>query len=74
MGRNVTIVNSGKETALFALQELSRRKLLNDKKCNGECSFFVSDSVESFSEISKLFLCKDIEKNVKKIDVSDFVL
>lgn len=74
MGKNVAIVNSGKETALFALQELGRRKLLNDKKCNGECSFFVSDSVESFSETAKLFLCKDIKKSVKKIDISDLVL
>ena len=72
VGKNVTIINSGKETALFSYEKLKSLNLLNQKKNKGNCSFFVSDSIESFTKTAELFLCKDAGKYVKKIDINKY--
>lgn len=72
VGQNVTIINSGKETALFSYEKLKSLNLLNQKKNKGNCSFFVSDSIESFTKTAELFLCKDAGKYVKKIDINKY--
>lgn len=69
VGANVKIIDSGKETALNAFKNLKENNLLNNKISSGNCSFFVSDAVESFSKIANLFLGKNLNQAVKKIDV-----
>lgn len=72
VGENVTLINSGKETAIHSFEKLKSLNILNDSKIPGNCSFYVSDSIESFSKTAELFLCKDAKSYVKKIDINDY--
>lgn len=71
MGSGVTLVDSGRETALYARDILTENKLLNPSKTKGNCQFFVSDRVEGFSRIASLFLGKEIESNVIRIQLDE---
>lgn len=69
VGSHVKIIDSGRETALFALEKLKETDLLNDKLNSGNCSFYVSDTIESFSKTANLFLGKTLNQTVKRIDI-----
>lgn len=72
LGSGVTIIDSGKETALFASKVLKRTELTNSKSSNGNISFYVSDSTEGFSKTAQLFLGKNITKNVKRVYIENY--
>lgn len=72
LGSGVTIVDSGKETALFASKVLKRTELTNSKSSDGNISFYVSDSTEGFSKTAQLFLGKNITKNVKRVYIENY--
>lgn len=69
VGSHVKIIDSGRETALFAFEKLKENNLLNDKLNSGNCSFYVSDTIESFSKTANLFLGKTLNQTVKRIDI-----
>src|SRR5574344_230102 len=64
MGKNVALIDSGRETALYAAGLLKDKNLLNDSGSRGNVQFFVSDRVEGFSNIAGLFLGREIGSNV----------
>ena len=68
IGKNITIINSGAETAKNLKNILSAQNLKSNKKDLGKCSFYVSGDANKFSETAKLFLNCDIKDNVHKID------
>lgn len=72
LGSGVTIIDSGKETALFASKVLKRTELTNSKSSDGNISFYVSDSTEGFSKTAQLFLGKNITKNVKRVYIENY--
>lgn len=72
MGNGVKIIDSGKETAKFAANELKKLNLLNISNQKGKCSFFVSDSIEMFSKTAKIFLGENLDGLVEKIDINQF--
>lgn len=72
LGSGVSIIDSGKETALFASKVLKRTELTNSKSSNGNISFYVSDSTEGFSKTAQLFLGKNITKNVKRVYIENY--
>lgn len=74
IGTNVTIINSGKETALFAYEKLRALNLLTELPKRGKCSFYVSDSIESFSKTAELFLGVGASQYVKKIDIEQYCI
>lgn len=71
MGSGVALVDTGKETAHFALAALIEKDLLNTcAQSQGKTEFFVSDSVQGFSEIAGLFLGRDIGGDVAHVDIA----
>ena len=59
MGENVVLVNSGAETARYAYEKLKEMDALSDRT-EGDAEFFVSDSVENFTQLGSLFLGRPI--------------
>lgn len=68
MGKNITIINSGAETAKKLKNILSAQNLESNKKDLGKCSFYVSGDADKFSETAKIFLNCDMKNNIYKID------
>ncbi|MDP4120798.1 MAG: glutamate racemase [Bacillota bacterium] len=72
MGTNVTLVDSGRETALFAADLLANNGLLNESKEAGTCKFFVSDRPDGFASVADIFLNDKISHNVEQIDIEKY--
>jgi glutamate racemase len=74
LGSDVFIVNTGRETATEVQELLGARGLLRDAG-RGRCSYFVTDSPDSFSEVGSRFLSEPISnvKLVKNLDLKDFL-
>ncbi len=68
IGKDITIINSGAETAKNLKNILNAQNLESDKKDFGKCTFYVSGDTTKFSETAKIFLNCDIKDNVYKID------
>lgn len=64
----VTLIDSGRETALYLRRYLAEHGLLADRAV-GECEYYVTDSTESFSTVGSLFLQDDIQGRVTQVDL-----
>ncbi len=69
MGEGVTLINSGEQAALKAADYLRQRDALGE---GSQRKFFVSDRVQSFSEIAGILLGSDIGSNVELINIEGF--
>ena len=72
MGPDVVLIDSGQETASFAMELLREQNALCDRTESGRCSFFVSDSTEGFSKAASMFLERDVADDVNYIDIVAF--
>ncbi len=72
MGEDVTLVDSGFETANYAAKVLREQNLLNTDTSAKMPSFFVSDTPEGFENVAGLFLGRDMEHTVTQIDIEQF--
>lgn len=72
LGEKVTLINAGREAALYAYKVMKENDLLNDNVISRDSSFFVSDTPQNFEKIASLFLGRDISRKVKKINIEDF--
>lgn len=72
MGRGVTLIDSGQETASFAAELLRSHNALCDRTGGGTHQFYVSDRVEGFSKAAGIFLGTDVEQNVQYINLDTF--
>lgn len=71
MGDKVTLIDAGAETALSAktyIEELG----LSAGRDRGEVSYYVSDSVEQFTQLGGVFLEKKIDGSVCKVDIEKY--
>jgi glutamate racemase len=75
MGKRISIVNAGRETAKEAKITLEKKKLLNERG-KGGCEYYVTDSPETFEEIGKRILKKPLTKvrSLKNLDYKDYFL
>jgi glutamate racemase len=75
MGKGVTIVHTGRETAKEVKNILEKKLLLNDK-VKGGCEYFVTDAPEAFEEIGSRLLGERLThvKSLKNLDFKDFLL
>ncbi len=75
MGKNVTVVNTGKETAKDVKKTLEARGIINDSGRGGS-EYFVTDSPDTFKEIGSRFLGEEITriKFLKSLDFKEFLL
>ena len=56
LGDSVTLIDSGKETAVYAAEMLKQNNLLNANTDKGESVYYVSDTVEDFRKTAQIFL------------------
>ncbi len=71
MGDEVKLIDTGAEAAIYAKKRLEE----NDMLCNrqhGSAQYYVSDSVNGFSELAGMFLDKKIDGAVHKIDIESY--
>ncbi len=73
MGENVKLINSGRETALYAAELLNKSGMLNTQNAKGTYEYYVSDCVETFSSVARVFLGSEIEHNVQRLDIEQFI-
>ena len=69
VGDNVHLVDSGKETAIYAKKVLQEKNLLNTSQNKGKCDFFVSDTPIGFEDIGGVFLGEDVHHQVQQINI-----
>ncbi len=69
LGGRVTLIDSGREIARWAQGFLTSHGLLADRQQPGEGRFFVTDSIEGFTEVAGLFLQERIQGRVTQIDI-----
>ena len=66
LGDGVTLIDSGRETAVRCAELLRENNSLSDRD-SGESLFFVSDQPEDFSRVAEIFLGRSVRSTVKKI-------
>ncbi len=71
MGRDVMLINAGKETANFVKDYLEKTESLREDK-DGKHRFYVSDDVEIFSLVSTKFLGYSISDAIEKVDIEKY--
>lgn len=65
----VTLVDTGRATAEFARNYLSKNNMLAQESNDGDVSFYVTDSIDSFNLTAVKFLGVDIKANAHCIDI-----
>lgn len=69
LGDDVTLIDSGRETALYAADVLAQKKLLNKSTSSGECIYYVSDTVDDFRRTAQIFLGQAVMEDVYHISL-----
>ena len=72
MGNDVTLIDSGMETAYYAKKVLKREGLLTEGNDDGNCQFYVSDTPDNFEKVAEIFLGQNIEHSVTQIDIEEY--
>jgi len=67
MGQNVLLVDSGAETAKQVAADLKDRELLNTAGTSGSIRYYVTDSIQGFSNLAALYLESDVDGLVEQI-------
>lgn len=73
LGKSVTLIDSGKETALFAANILGSSGILNTSSTLGSCSYYVSDTVEGFRKTADVFLGRSVEDEAVHINIEQLL-
>lgn len=71
MKEGTNFVDSGAMVAKQAKEILAKGNLLSEKS-NGTASYFVSDDIESFTKLGGIFLCREINGDVSKIQIEEY--
>lgn len=71
MGDAVTLIDAGAETAVFVKQQLYERDLLCGRG-HGSAQYFVSDTVEGFTELAGMFLNQRLEGSVHTVNIESY--
>lgn len=72
IGPEVKLIDSGREAALFAANALSFSENLTERQKTGVCTFYISDSVNSFSKNASLFLQQNVSHKVLMVDIEKY--
>lgn len=72
MGEGVTLIDSGKETAIYTRKILSDNGLLKDSGTKGEANYYVSDTPADFEKFAGLFLQSGIHNHVEHINIEEY--
>ena len=66
LGENVTLIDSGRETAVLCAELLRENDALAQRE-GGRAQFYVSDQPEGFSRVAEIFLGKSVRETVEMI-------
>jgi glutamate racemase len=69
MGEDVKLIDSGAETAGLVAWDLHQKEMLNEAMSKGEVKYFLTDSIDGFSERASLFLRSDIGDNATQVSL-----
>ncbi|MBQ8000433.1 MAG: glutamate racemase [Ruminococcus sp.] len=72
MGEGVTLIDSGRATALYTAELLKEKGLECESKVEGKYRFFVSDTPHNFEKIAGMFLGRDVRSQVTQIDIEQY--
>lgn len=72
MGRDVTLVDSGREAALALARSLRQKGLLCEDGRARAVSYFVTDTPENFTNVAELFLGHSVEGQTERINIENF--
>lgn len=72
MGGGVTLIDSGKETALYTKKVLDRAGLLRPEGSGSTQRYFVSDTPADFEKFAGIFLKRNIEDKVNQINIEEY--
>ncbi len=68
LGDGVTLIDSGRETALHCAQVLAEQDALAQEK-DGRCRFYVSDRPNGFTQTAEIFLGRSVSEDVESISM-----
>ncbi len=69
LGDGVTLIDSGRETAIHCAEVLAEQDALAQQK-DGTCRFFVSDRPDGFSQTAEIFLGRSVREEVESISLT----
>jgi len=69
MGPEVTLIDSGAETAKLVANDLRQKDMLAPSKSKGAIKYFVTDSTEGFAELASLYLEANVHGLVEQIEL-----
>ena len=72
MGEDVTLINSGAEVAKYLKKKLDSDMAHSDKTEENRYRYYVSDDISSFEELGGIFLEREINGQVTKIDIEKY--
>lgn len=73
MGDGVTLINSGAQVAKYLKKKLNNEDMLHDERVDDhQYSYYVSDDISSFEELGGIFLEREINGQVSKIDIEKY--
>ena len=72
LGDKISIINSGYEAAVYTKELLMKENMLKKDNQSGLNKYFISDNVEKFTYFGGLFLNKEIDTEVTKIDIEQY--
>ena len=72
MGDGVTLINSGAEVAKYLKKKLDDEMSHSDKIDEYQYRYYVSDDISSFEELGSIFLEREINGQVNKIDIERY--
>jgi len=73
VGENVTMVDSGEETAKFVKEYISQNDLATDKTIKSKLKIYVSDLPHKFQEIAERFLQNSLS-HIETVDFEQFLI
>lgn len=72
LGEGVTLIDSGKETAIYTKKILQENGLLREGDREGSAAYYVSDTPADFEKYAGLFLRRDLHNNVEHINIEEY--
>lgn len=72
MGDDVTLINSGAEVAKYLKKKLDAETAHSEKPDKNQYTYYVSDDISSFEELGGIFLEREINGQVNKIDIEKY--
>lgn len=73
MGEGVTLIDSGASAAHWAYEQLKAKDMLSGNTGkNAEYKYFVSDATDDFATLGSMFLSRQINENVAKVDIEKY--